>query len=183
MTAPAENSPTLRRAVFWDRDGTLMQEVHYCADPALVRAIPGAAAALADLRAAGWLNLIITNQSGIGRGLFTPTQYEAVTDELLRQLGRTIDAVYFCPDPPDRPSSRRKPATGMLAEAARDHRIDLARSWFVGDKDVDIQCGRAAGCRTILVQTGYGQSHAKADPDFCVADAAAAAEIIRSARP
>ena len=153
-----------RPAVFFDRDGTLMEEVHYCADPGLVRAVPGAAEMLRRLTAGGFLCVIITNQSGIGRGMFTLAQYEAVQAELLRQLGGAIAATYMCPD---LDSPRRKPETGMVLEAVRDLRIDPARSWFVGDKPADIECGFRAGTRTILVETGYGQQYdGKIKPDF-----------------
>lgn len=167
-----------RPAVFFDRDGTLMEEVDYCNDPADVRAIAGAAAGLARLRAAGWLTIIITNQSGLSSGKITQDQYEAVNAELGRQLDGLIDAVYFCPDAPANPTHRRKPGTGMLDEATIDHGIDLARSWMVGDKDIDILCGCKAGCRTILVETGYGKNHLSAGADFIVPDATAAIEIV-----
>src|SRR5690606_8432443 len=106
---------------------------------------------------AGWAPIIITNQSGIGRGYFTTDDYQAVNAELFRQLGRSLPA-YHCPDHPEAPTPRRKPGTGMVAEAVRDHGVDPAQSWFVGDKAVDIACGRTAGCRTILVRTGYGKN-------------------------
>lgn len=154
-----------RRAVFLDRDGTLMEEVDYCNDPTTVKAIPGAGLALSKLRKEGWLTIIITNQSGLSKGLITPEQYEAVNAELLRQLGGGIDAIYFCADHPDRPTERRKPRAGMLREAAAAHGIDLSRSWMIGDKAIDIECGQNAGCQTIQVITGYGlhQSDSKAD--------------------
>ena len=170
----------MNKAVFFDRDGTLMEEVHYCNDPAKVRAIPGAAAALACLRTAGWLNIVITNQSGLASGKIQPSEYEAVEAELCRQLGGLVDATYFCPDASDAPTPRRKPGIGMIEEAVRDHGIDLSQSWRVGDKNIDIACGKAAGCRTILVLTGYGESHADCGADFLVRDAAEAAELILS---
>ena len=166
------------RAVFFDRDGTLMEEVHYCGDPAKVRVLPGVPDALRQLKAAGFLNVIISNQSGIGRGLITEQDYRRVQDELLRQIGPSlIDADYFCPDIPGAPSSRRKPEPGMLLEAAADLDIDLARSWFVGDKRIDIECGQRAGTRTILVLTGYGAEQT-CRPDLTASDAAAAARLI-----
>lgn len=170
-------------AIFWDRDGTLMEERDYCGDPSKVRALPGAGAGLAALREAGWKNILITNQSGIGRGYFTMTDYEAVNAELFRQLGIPLDASYCCPDHPDAPTPRRKPGTGMVDEAVRDHHLNPQQSWFVGDKDIDVQCGRAAGCRTILVLTGYGARHGDGGADFVVADAAAAAALILNAPP
>ena len=144
-------------AVFFDRDGTLMEDAHYCDDPAQVRIYPGVPEALDHLRQAGFRNIIVTNQSGIGRGLITEAQYRAVQQELLRQLGEgRIDASYFCPDAPDVPSTRRKPGIGMVLEAAADFDLDLAAAYFIGDKAADIECGRRAGMRTILVMTGYG---------------------------
>jgi D-glycero-D-manno-heptose 1,7-bisphosphate phosphatase len=167
-----------RRAVFFDRDGTLMEEVHYCRDPHLVRAIPRAAAALARLRDAGWLKVIITNQSGLASGKIQMSEYEAVEAELNRQLGGLVDRVYYCADSSSAPTPRRKPGTGMIEEAVRDLGIDLSGSWMVGDKDVDIACGRAAGCRTILVRTGYGSRHLDCEPGFIVADVGEAVERI-----
>lgn len=167
-----------RPAVFFDRDGTLMEEVHYCNDPALVRTLPGAVAGLGRLRAAGWMNVVVTNQSGIASGKISLPQYRAVESELNRQLDGLVDAVYFCADPSSAPGPRRKPGTGMIEEAVRDLGIDLAKSWMVGDKGIDIECGRAAGCRTILVRTGYGALHAGSNPDFVADDVGHAVEII-----
>jgi D-glycero-D-manno-heptose 1,7-bisphosphate phosphatase len=167
-----------RRAIFLDRDGTLMDEVSFCSDPAHVRAIPGAAQALAELRRCGWLNIMITNQSGISRGYFTIATYEAVNAELVRQLGGTIDATYFSPDHPDHATRRRKPGTGMIEEATRDHGIAPEESWFVGDKDTDILCGRTVGCKTILVLTGYGREHRDCGANFVARDIVEAARII-----
>jgi D-glycero-D-manno-heptose 1,7-bisphosphate phosphatase len=158
-----------RRAVFFDRDGTLMHDANYCGDPAMVRVYPGVSEALRKLKEAGFATVIVSNQSGIGRGLITEAQYHAVQGEFLRQAGEgLIDASYFCPDPPGVPSARRKPAPGMLLEAARDLGLDLAQSWLVGDKSADIECGRRAGARTILVLTGYGAEQ-NCQPDFTVA--------------
>jgi D-glycero-D-manno-heptose 1,7-bisphosphate phosphatase len=166
------------RAVLFDRDGVLMEEVHYCADPARVKAYTGAGEALRRIRAAGFHTFIVTNQSGIGRGLITEAQYRAVQEELLRQIGPgSIDAAYFCPDVPGTPSFRRKPAPGMALEAAAEYGLDLSRSFFVGDKSSDIECGRRAGMRTILVLTGYGAEQDCA-PDFTARDLAEAADII-----
>ena len=155
-----------------------MEEVHYCSDPALVRAFPGAADALRRLREAGWLNVVVTNQSGLASGKISPPQYQAVESELNRQLGGFVDAVYYCADSPSAPSPRRKPGTGMIEEAIRDFGIDQSKSWMVGDKDIDIECGRAAGCRTILVRTGYGVRHGASNPDRVVDGIAEAVSLI-----
>jgi len=145
------------RAVFFDRDGTLMEDTHYCGDPALVQVYPGVPQALRRLKDAGFAIFVITNQAGIGRGIITEEQYHAVQAEFLRQLGPgLIDRTYYCPDAPSASSARRKPAPGMVLEAAADFAIDLAQSWMVGDKCADVECGRRAGARTILVRTGYG---------------------------
>ena len=166
------------KAVFFDRDGTLMEEAYYCGDPARVRVFPGVPEALRKLKEAGFRTFVITNQSGIGRGLITEAQYRAVQEELLRQLGAgLIDATYFCADPPDVPSTRRKPEPGMVLEAAAAYDIDLARSYFIGDKSADIECGRRAGTRTILVMTGYGAEQ-KCRADFTARDLGEAVEMV-----
>ncbi len=167
-------------AVFFDRDGTLMEDAHYCADPAQVHVYPGVSEALRNLKQAGFRIFVVSNQSGIGRGLITSAQHDAVQAEFLRQVGGgLIDASYFCPDAPGTPSTRRKPEPGMVLEAARDFSIDLPRSYFVGDKAADIECGRRAGTRTILVRTGYGAEQA-CTADFTAEDAAAATALILS---
>jgi D-glycero-D-manno-heptose 1,7-bisphosphate phosphatase len=136
--------------------------------------------ALRALRSAGFLNIVITNQSGIGRGRISMNAYEAVRAELDRQLDHLLDATYFCPDIPEAASARRKPGIGMLLEARSDHGIDFQRSWFVGDKAIDVACGKAAGVRTILVRTGYGRNEMDCAPDFIEDDVAAAANRILS---
>jgi len=169
------------RAVFFDRDGTLMEDAHYCGDPSQVRVYPGVPEALRKLKAAGFHTFVVTNQSGIGRGLITEQQYRAVEAEFLRQVGEgLLDATYFCPDAPGVPSTRRKPAPGMLFEALRDFGIDpadLASSYVIGDKSADIECGHRAGAWTILVQTGYGPEQL-CRPDFTVQDVIQAVEVV-----
>jgi len=168
------------RAVFFDRDGTLMEEVNYCKDPNLVHVFPGVPSALRKLRDAGFRTIVITNQSGIGRGLMTEADYAAVQREFLRQLGPDlVDASYYCADAPWVASTRRKPAPGMVFEAARDYGIDLSRSFFVGDKRIDIECGAQAGTQTVLVLTGYGQEQ-RGPSDFTAEDAVAAVDWIVS---
>ena len=173
--SPDESWP----AVFLDRDGTLMRDVDYCGDPGKVEIFPEARPALRRLKEKGYKLIIITNQSGIGRGYFTEDDYRAVESEFVRQLGDgLIDASYHCPDLPTSTSVRRKPGPGMIFEAQRDHRIDLRRSFFVGDKASDIGCGENAGVRTILVQTGYGAGEKNCRPDWTAKDIAGAVEII-----
>jgi D-glycero-D-manno-heptose 1,7-bisphosphate phosphatase len=174
--SPNESWP----AVFLDRDGTLMDDVDYCGDPGKVKVFPQASAALRRLKENGYKLVIVTNQSGIGRGYFNEDEYRAVEAEFSRQLSDgLIDASYFCPELPGCSSSiRRKPGPGMVFEAQRDHHIDLRRSFFVGDKASDIGCGINAGLRTILVQTGYGASQKNCGADWIAEDIAEAAEII-----
>src|ERR1700739_2733996 len=121
----------LSPAVFVDRDGTLMEDCDYCSDPKDVKIFPGVQEALLRLKSKGFKLIIITNQSGIGRGLMRVDQYRAVEAELLQQLDGLIDATYFCPDVPGQPSSCRKPAPGMILQAQREHGIDVARSFFI----------------------------------------------------
>jgi D-glycero-D-manno-heptose 1,7-bisphosphate phosphatase len=169
----------LSPAVFIDRDGTIMQDTDYCSDPQQVKIFPRVAEALRRLKSKGFKVIIITNQSGIGRGFFTVEQYRAVEAEVLRQLGDgLINATYFCPDVPGQHSSCRKPAPGMIVEATREHQIDLARSFLIGDKEIDAECGRNAGLRTIRVRTGFDRETAGSMADWVAEDLPAAAEII-----
>ena len=169
----------LSPAVFIDRDGTVMQDADYCSDPQQVKIFPRVAEALRRLKSKGFKLIIITNQSGIGRGFFTVEQYRAVEAEVLRQLGDgLIDATYFCPDVPGQHSSCRKPAPGMIVEATREHRIDLARSFLIGDKEIDAECGRNVGVRTLRVRTGFDRETAGSMADWVAEDLPAAAEII-----
>lgn len=168
-------------AVFLDRDGTLMRDVDYCGDPARVEVFPQAGEALRRLKRHGFKLIVITNQSGIGRGYFTEAEYRAVEAEFTRQLGEgLIDGSYFCPDLPGIDSIRRKPGPGMIFEAQQEHHLDLRRSFLVGDKASDIGCGRNAGVKTILVETGYGAGERDCGADWIAPDLAQAAEIICS---
>ncbi len=175
----AAMSAALTPAVFLDRDGTLMEEAHYCSHPDQVRIIPGVPEALRALKDAGYRLVIITNQSGIGRGYYTLADYQAVQAHFLGLLGGgLIEATYFCPEAPEMASPRRKPAPGMVLDAARDLGLDLARSWFVGDKAIDVQCARNAGARPILVRTGHGQAEDASEAEFVAKDFASAAAFI-----
>jgi D-glycero-D-manno-heptose 1,7-bisphosphate phosphatase len=173
------SSSEARPAIFLDRDGTLMRDVDYCGDPGQVEVFSGVAETLRKLKGAGYKLIIITNQSGIARGYFSEDDYRAVEGEFLRQLGENlIDATYYCADLPGANSPRRKPAPGMILEAQREHHLDLAPSYFIGDKASDIECGRNADVRTILVQTGYGAYEIDSGADWIARDLAHAAEII-----
>jgi D-glycero-D-manno-heptose 1,7-bisphosphate phosphatase len=169
----------LSAAVFVDRDGTIMRDADYCSDPKQVKIFPGVPEALKRLKAKGFKLIIITNQSGIGRGLFTLEQYRAVEAEVLRQLGNgLIDASYFCPDAPGQQCNCRKPATGMIVAAAREHQLSLSRSFLIGDKETDVECGHNARVRAIRVKTGPHRDAGDSKADWIAEDLSAAAQII-----
>ncbi len=178
----------LRPALFLDRDGTLNVEVDYLHRPEDAHLTPGAGAALARVNAFGIPVVVVTNQAGIGRGRYGWAEYEAVQArlrELLAEEGAHVDAAYACPyheagvddyrvaDHPD-----RKPNPGMLLRAAQDLGLDLTKSWMVGDKDVDLQAGRAVGCRVALVLTGYGKAFEHMAADLVAPDLARAIDGI-----
>jgi len=169
----------LSPAVFVDRDGTIMEDCVYCSDPRKVKIFPGVPEALRRLKSNGFKLIIITNQSGIGRGLFTIEQYRAVEAAVLCRLGdNLIDATYFCPDVPSQPSTHRKPAPGMIVDAAREHQIDVSRSFLIGDAEIDIECAHNAGVRAIRVQTGLKGDMTESMADWLADDLPAAVEII-----
>lgn len=178
--------PAGRPAIFLDRDGTLVEDRDYLADPDGVVLIPGTVDALRELRAAGYALVIVTNQSGIARGLYGESEYQAVTERLkrvLQEAGAPVDAVYHCPHHPDvdGPCPCRKPGTGMHEQAARDLGLDLAASWYVGDKLSDVLPAEVLGGRGILVRTGYGRDEEPGlRPGAVAADdlAAAARQIL-----
>ncbi len=149
-----------RSAVFVDRDGTLVREVGYLSDPADLELLPGVARALRQARAAGHPVVVISNQSGVGRGLFPAFRVHEAMARLRRMLraeGVELDAVYFCPHRPEEGCPCRKPRPGLLHRAAEDQRLSLSRSMMVGDKLLDVECARAAGALGVLVRTGYGR--------------------------
>jgi D-glycero-D-manno-heptose 1,7-bisphosphate phosphatase len=144
-----------------------------------VKVFPGVSEALRRLKSNGFKLIVITNQSGIGRGFFTVDEYRSVESEVSRQLGDgLIDATYFCPDVPGQHSSHRKPSPGMILQAMREHQIDLTRSFFIGDKEIDVECGRNAGVRTIRVQTGFDRDLTGSAAHWTANDLAAATQII-----
>ena len=150
-----------RPAIFLDRDGTINVEVDYLHRLADFELIPGVTEAIKRFNIAGYAVVVVTNQSGIARGLYDLAAMQAVHDHLqalLAPRGAHVDAFFFCPHHPDftGPCTCRKPAPGMLLVAAQELGLDLQRSWMIGDTAGDIDAGRAAGCRTILVRTGYG---------------------------
>jgi D-glycero-D-manno-heptose 1,7-bisphosphate phosphatase len=173
----------LSAAVFIDRDGTIIEDADYCSQPKQVKVFPDVPQALRRLKSNGFKLIVITNQSGIGRGFFTVDEYRSVESEVSRQLGHgLIAATYFCPDVPGQISSHRKPSPGMILQAKRDHQIDLTRSFFIGDKEIDVECGRNAGVRTIRVQTGFDRDIAGSAADWTAKDFSAAVRIILDER-
>lgn len=182
--APSEPRP----AVFVDRDNTLIDDPGYLRDPAQVRLLPGVAQAVARLRAEGFPVVVVSNQSGVARGYFTEDELALVhqrMQDLLRKEGDGVDAIYYCPylTGPDavleeyrRDSDLRKPKPGMLFKAAEEMRLDLSLSWMVGDSSRDVQAGRSAGCRTIMI--GKAALKTEVMPDYFAADVPRAADII-----
>ena len=152
------------RAVFLDKDGTLVENVPYNVDPAQVRLCTGVAEGLRQLQHNGFRLFVVTNQSGVARGYFPESALApmfAQLRDLLAAQGVALDGIYYCPHCTEgtlpqyaTPCACRKPLPGMLLEAAATHGIDLAASWMVGDILHDIECGRRAGCRTVLVDSG-----------------------------
>jgi histidinol-phosphate phosphatase family protein len=145
------------RALFLDRDGTLMVDTGYVRDPANVELLPGAAPLLREARRLGLAIVVVSNQSGIARGLITPAELELVQrrfEELLAAHGVRIDDVRFCLHGPDDGCACRKPMPGLLQEAALALGIDLGRSIMIGDKEADVLAGRNAGCKTVRLRRG-----------------------------
>jgi len=139
-------------AAFLDRDGTLIEDLHYLGDPERVRLLDGAAAAVARLRRAGYVVVVVSNQSGVGRGLFAQSAVEQVNERTRELLLRAdeqaqLRAFYYCPHAPEEECSCRKPLPGLFLRAAEDHALDLAQSIAFGDAERDVQAARAAGCR------------------------------------
>ena len=175
----------LRPAVFVDRDGTIIVERSYLADPAGVELVPGTVDALADLRRAGFALVTVTNQSGIARGLYSEDDYRAVAarlTEVLTEAGVPLDGTQYCPHHPEvtGPCSCRKPGTGMYLQAAAELGLDPARSFYVGDKVTDVVPAVELRGQGILVRTGYGSDHERTLPEGTLVadDLRAAADLI-----
>ena len=158
-----------RWAVFLDRDGTLNEEIGYIRDVADLRLIPGVGAAVRRLNQAGIPAILISNQAGAARGFYPESHIGALHKRLVTLLaaeGAHLDALYYCPHLAEavvpeyaKACDCRKPEPGMIRQAAAEHGIDLARSYMIGDKDVDVLVANNAGCRGILLRTGYGGTH------------------------
>lgn len=152
--------------LFFDRDGTLNSELDFLSRPEELQLIPNAARAIREANGFGVRVFIITNQSGIARGLFTETDLVAIHKRLITMLAREgarVDAIYYCPHHPEygqtpykKACNCRKPKPGMLKQAAKEFGIKLSQSFVIGDRCIDMQAGKAAGCKTALVLTGYG---------------------------
>ncbi len=161
----------MKQVVFIDRDGTLVVDKDYPAEPEELEFFDGVPEALVKIEKAGFELVIVTNQSGVARGYFDETTVEKMHEhlrEMLNSCGVSPLDIYYCPAHPEakkeryrRGLERRKPAPGMLLEAAEEHDIELESSFMIGDKLSDVRAGRRAGCRSILVRTGKGESEAQ----------------------
>jgi D-glycero-D-manno-heptose 1,7-bisphosphate phosphatase len=180
-------------AIFLDKDGTLVENVPYNVHPDLVRLVPGAIEGLRALAQAGRRLFVVSNQSGVARGLFSIGALEGMQRrlrDLLSDAGISLDGVYFCPHHPGGSvaeyaieCSCRKPAQGLLLRAARDHGVDLSRSWMIGDILDDVEAGRRAGCRTVLIDSGNETEWMLSRdrmPDHVVRDVKEAAAVIEA---
>lgn len=157
-----------RPAVFLDRDGTINVEAGYITDLANLNLMPGAAAAIKRLNDQGVPVILATNQSGPARGYYDEAWVLTLNQTVAAMLeaeGARLDAQYYCPHHPEgvvpaytQACHCRKPETGMLDQAARDHGIDLSRSYMIGDKSTDVEVGQRAGCRSVLLRSGYGEA-------------------------
>ncbi len=178
-------------AVFLDRDGTIIEDCGYIGDPSEVRLIPGAAEALRRFANAGSLVIIVSNQSGVARGFYSEADLQSVhrrVEELLAGAGARLDATYYCPflDGPEATvetyrlrSDLRKPAPGMLLQAARELNVDLARSWMIGDSPRDVEAGRRVGCRTVLIRRDDSSAHdTSCQPTYTVGNLIEAADLL-----
>jgi len=158
-----------QKAAFIDRDGTLVEEVNFLSRAEDLRFFSFTGEAVKILKENGFLVIVITNQSGIGRKIFTEAAMRGIHEIIQTELTENIDAFYFCPHLPDENCACRKPTTGMIKQALADFEIDLENSWFIGDKAIDVETGRNANLKTALVLTGYGKQaseHLEIQPDL-----------------
>jgi D,D-heptose 1,7-bisphosphate phosphatase len=179
------------KAVFLDRDGTIIEDPGGLRNPEELRFLPGAARAIRRLRNAGYRAVVVTNQSGLARGLVDEGQLAAVHDRLQQELasqGAGLDGIYYCPYLPGpeavveayrKDSDLRKPRPGMLLQAAEEMELDLSASWMIGNAACDIEAGRAAGCRTVFI--GDPQQAPQVGADFVADDLSAAVAVLEQA--
>jgi D-sedoheptulose 7-phosphate isomerase len=152
-----------RKAVFIDRDDTVAKDVPYCSRPEDLKLFPGVGGSIKRLNDAGYLVIVVTNQSGVARGLFSLETLGKIHEKLISDVakdGGKIDAIYFCPHHPDEKCSCRKPQIGLLLKALDDFEIDVAGSYVIGDSEHDVEMGRRAGCRTFRVNQGQNFNQA-----------------------
>lgn len=173
----------MRRFVLLDRDGTINVDKLYLGDPDQLELIPGAAAALRRLKQLGFGIVVVSNQSGIGRGHLSDTQVDQVMARLRRMLaaeGVDLDGIYICPHAPDDGCTCRKPLPGLVEQAAAEHGFDPAHGYMIGDKEADVALGRAVGAVTFLVRTGFGAGEIArgVGADYIVDDLPAAVAVI-----
>lgn len=173
------------RFVVLDRDGTIIRERHYLSDPELVELLEGTTDGLRLLRKMGLGLVIVTNQSAIGRGYFDESRLEQIhqrLEELLGSEGVYLDSIYFCPHTPTDDCDCRKPRTGLLEQAAKEHGFNPKDAFVIGDKPCDIELGQRVGATTFLVRTGYGSQVAaenQVTSDYVVENVLEAALVIR----
>lgn len=175
----------MRRAVFLDRDGTINIDVGYLSDPGELVFIRGAKEGVRLLKDSGFSVFIVTNQSGVGRRYFSLKKLNAVNDRLLSEFvkgGINIDGIFFCPHHPREKCRCRKPKPKMVNDIARQHDINLEKSYFVGDKLIDVQTGKNAGCKTVLINSGTNphieDEEDWTQPDFIAKDLYSAAKWV-----
>lgn len=184
MHNPLISKAIRNKAIFLDRDGVIIQDKNYAFEISTIEFLPRSIEAL-KLIPADYLKIIISNQSGIARGLFTCEHAESFNQALVDMLeknGVIIEKIYYCPHGPDDDCECRKPKIGLFESAKRHYNIDYEKSWVIGDKDSDVQAGKNIGSRTILVKTGYAGLERAAlttKPDFIVNNLYEAAEIIK----
>jgi D-glycero-D-manno-heptose 1,7-bisphosphate phosphatase len=182
----------MNRAVFLDRDGTIIVDKHYLRHPDQVVPFPDAISALTRLQTAGFKLFIVSNQSGVGRGYFTIEEVELVNNHLVEEFGRSgvrFEKIYFAPEAPEAPSRGRKPSPQFLFDARDEFGVNLGGSYVIGDKLSDLECGWNAGVqKSILVRTGSGAETERSAPEklvraLTVDNLAAAADFILKTRP
>jgi D-glycero-D-manno-heptose 1,7-bisphosphate phosphatase len=174
----------LRRAVFLDRDGTICEELGYVNHIDRFQIFPFAAEAIRQLNQAEIPVIVVTNQSGIARNIFPESLVHEVHKKMVAELaagGAWIDAIYYCPHKSEDACECRKPNPGLLERAAREHALNLAASWIVGDRYADLEMGHVAGSRGILVMTGYGRGEYELHRDTWPRQPDALAENLRDA--
>jgi D-glycero-D-manno-heptose 1,7-bisphosphate phosphatase len=172
--AHATSEPNKKhRTVFIDRDGTIARDVNYCSRPEDFEIFNGVPEAIKKLNAAGFKVIVITNQSGIARGIFTEEMLGKIHKKMCTEMekhGARIDDIEYCPHHPDDNCDCRKPKTGLFRRAAQKLDIDFPHSFMIGDMSLDIEAGKAVGCRTVLVVNGTQTPTLKTEPDFTAQD-------------